>query len=136
MLRIREIVFDAAQPSRLARFWAAVLDGYAVRTYDAEEIARLAARGRTPETDPAVAIDGPGPTIFFQESSLSKHGRNRVHLDLEGGARPAEVRRLLALGATLRDEHSGYSVMQDPEGAEFCVRDLAQARPDAPSGEA
>ena len=59
--RISEIVIDALHPAALARFWAAALDGYAVRPYDAAEVARLAAMGRTPETDPQVAVDGPAP---------------------------------------------------------------------------
>lgn len=50
MGKIREIVFDCDTPSRLARFWAGLLDGYGVRDYDAAEIARLALLGFTPET--------------------------------------------------------------------------------------
>ncbi len=123
MARIRDIVIDAIHPAALARFWAAALDGYAVRAYDDHEVARLAAMGRTPETDPSVAVDGPGPTIFFQQVSDPKFERNRLHLDLVGGPRAAEVERLRKLGATLRDQHETYSVMQDPEGNEFCVRD-------------
>ena len=123
MARIREIVIDALHPAALARFWAAALDGYAVRAYDAAEIERLAARGRTPETDPNVAVDGPGPTLFFQETKAAKTGRNRVHLDLAGAERAAEVGRLCALGATVRDERATYTVMLDPEGNEFCVQD-------------
>ena len=87
MARIREIVIDAAVPAALARFWAAALDGYRVRAYDAAEIARLAAKGRTPATDPAVAVDGPGPILFFQETAEPKRGRNRLHLDLAAGPR-------------------------------------------------
>lgn len=34
-------MIDAVKPSALARFWAAALDGFAVRSYDAAEIARL-----------------------------------------------------------------------------------------------
>lgn len=123
MARIREIVIDALQPAALARFWAAALEGYAVRAYDPAEIERLAARGRTPETDPNVAVDGPGPTLFFQETKAAKTGRNRVHLDLSGADRAAEVRRLCALGATVREERAAYTVMLDPEGNEFCVQD-------------
>jgi hypothetical protein len=123
--RIREIVIDAARPAALARFWAAALDGYRVRPYDAAEIARLAAAGRTPETDPGVAVDGPGPILFFQESAEPKRARNRVHLDLVAGAREAEVARLVALGATVRDRRATYSVLLDPEGNEFCVQDPA-----------
>jgi hypothetical protein len=125
MARIREIVIDAAAPAALARFWAAALDGYRVRPYDAPEIVRLAARGRTPETDPAVAVDGPGPTLFFQESAERKRGRNRLHLDLVGGPREGEIARLVTLGATVRDRRATYSVLLDPEGNEFCVQDPA-----------
>ena len=123
MARIRDVVIDAAHPAALARFWAAALEGYAVRAYDEAEIARLAAVGRTPETDPSVAVDGPGPTLFFQESKAIKAGRNRIHLDLVGTGRSAEIERLCALGARLREERGDYSVLVDPEGNEFCVRD-------------
>jgi hypothetical protein len=117
-------VIDAANPAALARFWAAALDGYSVRPYDAAEIARLAAIGRTPESDPSVAVDGPGPTLFFQEAPAApKSTRNRLHFDLVGSSRAAEVQRLCSLGATVRDEHATYSVLQDPEGNEFCVQD-------------
>lgn len=123
VLRIREIVIDARNPPALARFWAAALDGYAVRPYDDAEIARLAAMGRSPDTDPAVALDGDGPTIFFQETTEPKAGRNRLHFDLTGSPRASETDRLCALGATVRDQHETYSVLLDPEGNEFCVRD-------------
>jgi len=123
MARIREIVIDSLDPPALARFWAGALDGYAVRPYDAAEVARLASIGRTPETDPSVALDGPGPSMFFQEVSEPKRGRNRLHFDLVAGPRAAEIERLCALCATVRDHHDAYSVLQDPEGNEFCVCD-------------
>jgi Glyoxalase-like domain len=123
VLRIREIVIDALQPAALARFWAAALDGYALRAYDRAEIDRLAAVGRCPETDPCVALDGPGPTLFFQETAIPKPGRNRLHLDLVGGPRASEIQRLCALGATVREARETDSVLQDPEGNEFCVQD-------------
>jgi hypothetical protein len=50
--RRADIVFDCRRASSLARFWASVLDGYVVSPYDDAEIQRLAAMGRTPETDP------------------------------------------------------------------------------------
>jgi hypothetical protein len=121
MAVLREIVFDAVHPAALARFWAAALDGYAIRPYDAAEIARLTARGLTPETDPSVAVDGPGPTLFFQQADTAKTARNRVHLDVTAADRRAEVERLLALGASLRRERDGSTVLLDPEGNEFCV---------------
>ena len=123
MARIRDIVIDCANAPALAHFWASVLDGYNVRPYDQKEIARLAEQGFTPETDPAVAVDGPGPTLFLQQVPESKVTRNRVHLDITGGARSGEVERLRGLGTTVRAEHETFTVMQDPEGNEFCVRD-------------
>ena len=123
MARITEIVIDARHPAQLARFWAKALEGYAVRPYDGAEVKRLADRGRTPETDPAVAVDGPGPTLFFQENDEPKRARNRVHLDLRGPSRSLEVERLIGLGAEVRDEHDGHTTLLDPEGNEFCVLD-------------
>ena len=121
MAKLREIVFDAVHPAAQARFWAQVLDGYAVRAYDAVEIARLAALGLTPETDPSVLVDGPGPVLCFQQVSERKSQRNRVHLDVNVADRAKEVVRLQALGATLARETHDHTVMRDPEGNEFCV---------------
>ncbi len=129
MARIRDIVVDAVRPAALARFWAEVLDGYQIRSYEAAELERLSGLGLTPETDPAVAVDGPGPTLWFQQAPERKRTRNRVHLDLVGADRGTEVARLCALGASVRDEHGDHSVLQDPEGNEFCVLD-----PDRGSG--
>jgi hypothetical protein len=123
MARIKEIVVDALYPSALARFWAAALDDYAVRPYGEKDLADLAARGLTPETDPSVALDGSGPTLFFQLTRQSKVGRNRIHLDLRCDSRANEVARLQRLGATVRDVRPTFTVMLDPEGNEFCVQD-------------
>ena len=123
MGKLREIVIDADHPAALARFWAAAIDGYAVRPYDDAEIARLAALGLTPETDPTVLVDGPGPIICCQLRSGPRPERNRVHLDLAAADRPAEIARLRALGATLWFEQAGFTVMRDPEGNQFCVAD-------------
>jgi Glyoxalase-like domain len=123
MARIKEIVVDALNPAGLARFWAAVLDDYAVRPYGERDLAKLASRGLTPETDPSVALDGSGPTLFFQLTRQSKVGRNRIHLDLRCDSRADEVARLQQLGASVRDVRATYTVMLDPEGNEFCVQD-------------
>jgi len=118
---LREIVFDCAHPAGLARFWAAVLDGYAVRAYDAAEIARLAAQGLTPETDPVVLVDGPGPMLCFQLAREPRAQKGRIHLDVSVPDRAAEVARLCALGASVAREGDGYTVLRDPEGNAFCV---------------
>jgi hypothetical protein len=59
MARIHDVVIDASHPASIARFRAAVLDGYQVAPYDEAELARLrpaispasaATRGFTPRT--------------------------------------------------------------------------------------
>ncbi len=123
MAGLTQIVIDADDPPRLARFWAAAADGYAVRAYDAAEIARLAAAGLTPETDPVVMVDGPGPTLCFQARRGPRPFRNRLHLDLAAVDRAAEVARLVALGATFWRSAAGYTTLRDPEGNPFCLVD-------------
>ena len=121
MAALREIVFDCERAPALARFWASVLDGYRVRDYDDAEIARLAALGRTPLTDPTVLVDGPGPSLCFQEIAGKRAAGARIHIDVAAVDRALEVARLEALGAVVHREASGYTVMQDPEGNRFCV---------------
>lgn len=128
MARLRELVVDSGNPPRLARFWAEVLDGFELRPYDEAEIARLAERGLDPETDPSVAVDGPGLTLWFQKQDNPKNGRNRLHLDVDTPARAVEVARLTGLGATVREERDDFTVMLDPEGNEFCVQDRQRRR--------
>ncbi len=81
MARFTDIVVDAVDPPRLARFWASALDDYAIRPYEAAEIERLEALGLTPDTDPTFALDGPGPTFFFQrvERAQTNHDARRAH---------------------------------------------------------
>ena len=115
------ITIDAYHPAALARFWAAVIDGYQVRPYDAAEIERLAGLGLTPETDTSVPIDGDGPTIWFQKCDTLPYQRNRVHFDLAYRSRDAEVERLKGLGAKIVEERRDHTVMHDPEGNQFCL---------------
>lgn len=81
---------------------------------------------------------GRGPRVFFQQVPEDKVAKNRVHLDvraapgLEGDERMAALEevceRLVAFGAerVRRFEpappmESGFIVMRDPEGNEFCL---------------
>ncbi|MBB4478598.1 MULTISPECIES: VOC family protein [Rhizobium] len=121
MGRLKEIVIDCDIPSRVARFWAAALDGYQVMPYDGAELARLAAMGLTPETDPTVMVDGPGTRLCFHLRQGERPARNRVHLDIAASDRRREVERLLSLGATFVRETDAYTVLNDPEGNNFCV---------------
>ena len=123
MATLYEIVVDCEHAPSLARFWTTVLDGYSIRPYDNEEIARLAEQGLTPETDPVVLLDGPGPSMCFQQVPEKKVAKNRVHVDVLAADRPAEVERLVALGGAVQTEFDTWTLMRDPEGNEFCVSD-------------
>jgi hypothetical protein len=124
---LADLVFDCARPARLARFWAAVLDGYEVAPYDDDELARLRSLGIIDvEDDPTVLVQrtaGEGPRLWFQLVPEPKGVKNRVHLDLRTDDVGAEVDRLLGLGArALVDQpNEDLIVLQDPEGNEFCL---------------
>ena len=118
-----QITIDAKVPFELAHFWANAIPGYQVRSYDDAEIARLASRGLTPETDTSVPIDGSGPTVWFQQSDDTTKSRNRIHFDLAFAERNTEAERLEGLGARIRDERDDHIVMLDPEGNQFCLFD-------------
>jgi predicted enzyme related to lactoylglutathione lyase len=105
-------MFDTRDPLRVATFWAAAL-GF-VLDPDSDGTGGYIA-------DPS----GRTPGAFFQPVPEPKVVKNRVHLDLRPpGTMAEEVERLRGLGASeLRyvDEGHGWTVMADPEGAEFCV---------------
>src|SRR5215469_10440013 len=118
--RAVHIVIDAADPSRLAGFWAAAL-GWEVASDEADE-AVVAPPGFS-YPDPAAL-----PLVFVPVAD-PKTGKNRVHLDLSSTSdehQAAEIARLLALGASPADIGQGdapWEVLADPEGNEFCVLD-------------
>jgi predicted enzyme related to lactoylglutathione lyase len=116
--RLVHLVADAADPPRLARFWAEALRW---------EIAD--------EAPTEVDVWPPGYTypdpvalpLVFVPVPEPKTGKNRVHLDLASSSaddQAAQVRHLLGLGATRADIGQGevpWEVLADPEGNEFCV---------------
>ncbi len=67
-------------------------------------------------------------SLLFIEVPEGKSVKNRVHLDLRPrqGTRDAELARLLGLGAVALDDRrnpdgTGWVVLADPEGNEFCI---------------
>jgi hypothetical protein len=139
-----QVVFDCADPDRLARFWADAL-GYRLQDPPAgygswQDWARDQGipEERWNDAGAVVDPDGKGPRIYLQRVPEPKTVKNRVHLDLNISGGPsagtleerrarvdAEVERLRGLGATRQraaEELGQYwVVMQDPEGNEFCV---------------
>jgi hypothetical protein len=117
---------DAADPHRLAAFWATALGYVPEPGYDEPDGASI--------VDP----DGRGPAIGFLRVPEGKTAKNRVHIDIRVAGEPpwdpAERERLIrarsaelaAAGAAVTGEVSyggqlGHIVMRDPEGNEFCV---------------
>ena len=117
-VRIRNITFDCADPFRLAAFWSQVT-GFAE---DPEN-------GNAPDDPEALLLAPDGSLgLLFISVPEPKRGKNRVHLDVVplDGLRDEEVDRLLAIGASLVDDQrrsdgTGWAVLADPEGNEFCV---------------
>jgi len=104
---LREVVIDAPTETFAATrdFWAAALLAEARPLENHTEFA---------------ALDGPAslPMVGFQDIGAD---RARVHLELETDDVPAEVARLVRLGAEEVSRHSGWVVLRDPAGLLLCV---------------
>lgn len=124
---IHEIVFDCVKPAVLAPFWADLLEGYALRDTDPTNMAISAALGLSPENPTTLIIDGPGPSICFQNVDGQRPDNNRVHFDVQVVDRAAEVERLKQAGALVDRVLPTYTVMRDPEGNQFCLVDKREA---------
>jgi hypothetical protein len=137
-----QVVFDAAEPRKLAEFWALAL-GYVPEPPPQgfaswEEFGRSIGLTEAQFGDQAAIIDpeDAGPRVYIQRVPEGKTAKNRVHLDVrvagpevrgEERTRLIEERvtQLIGAGASLAWRHSdprGSSVvLRDPEGNEFCV---------------
>ncbi len=113
-LSLRNVTFDCADPKALAAFWSEVIDK-PVADYSNDEFA-------------AVGMGEAGEVgMLFLRVPEPKTAKNRFHPDLTAKDREAEIERLVTLGATRGSDHemkqigAVWTVMQDPEGNEFCV---------------
>lgn len=117
--------FDCRDAYSLSLFWAGVL-GFAP---DAEN----------PDGpgDEECMIFSPGGTqrLLFIQVPEPKQVKNRLHLDLvpAEGTRDQELARLQDLGARTVDDRrmpdgTGWVVLADPEGNEFCILRSAAER--------
>jgi hypothetical protein len=137
-----QVVFDAAEPEKLAEFWGLAL-GYVAEPPPEgfaswEEFAGSAGIPESDFGDQASRIDpaGAGPRLYFQRVPEGKTAKNRVHLDVRVAGREVRgeerkrlvsehVERLVQAGGSLAwetdDVRGSAVVMRDPEGNEFCV---------------
>jgi predicted enzyme related to lactoylglutathione lyase len=121
---LRNVTVDCTDALKLAHFWAEVL-GWNIYHDDDPEV--LVA----PEFPPHRG----GPTMLFIPVPEPRSAKNRVHVDLQPSdrTRDEEVERLIALGATLVEDHRtgeglGWVWLADPEGNDFCVERGAAER--------
>jgi hypothetical protein len=119
--RLRTVTIDSLDPYAQAAWWSQVL------------AASVAPEDRP--GDPEVALSTDAGDLLFLQVPDAKVVKNRAHLDLEPSdrSRDEEVARVLELGATLVDDQrrpdgTGWVVLADPEGNEFCVLRSAAER--------
>ncbi|MEU3018958.1 VOC family protein [Nocardiopsis sp. NPDC007018] len=111
---VLNIAIDCTDAYALARFWSEVTG-----------------RPGHPESEPGdpetQVLSAQGPVLHFNQVPEVKQDKNRLHLCLRPEtSREREVERLLGVGATFVGDHrrpdgSGWVVLADPEGNEFCV---------------
>jgi predicted enzyme related to lactoylglutathione lyase len=112
---------DCADPWSLAQFWSQVIG----RPIDDES--------SPGDEEVAIPLGGDHDLLFLRVPE-PKSVKNRMHLCLQPDeAREPEVERLLALGAAMLDDRrepdgTGWAVLTDPEGNEFCVLRSATER--------
>ncbi len=113
--RIGNVAFDCHDVLKIAAFWSAVLG----RPLDKGSNELFASIG-------GADAQRREPAWYFNKVPEAKQAKNRVHLDLVNPD-PSAVGELIALGATvvsqhqLRDGSHSWTVLQDPEGNEFCI---------------
>ena len=105
-----QIVVDAEDPPRLARWWAEAL-GYVIVDEKPDEVEIRRSKDEL-------------PGLLFASNPDAKTVKNRLHIDLRPDDQEAEVERLVDMGARPADIGQGdvsWVVLADPEGNEFCV---------------
>ena len=124
MLAIRSITVDCADPYRQALFWSEVT-GWKEDPDDPNN----------PDDPEGRIVSTHGINLLFIPVPEGKVVKNRVHLDLvpTERTRDEEVTRLLGIGARLFEDHrepdgTGFVVLTDPEGNEFCIERGAKER--------
>lgn len=105
------LVVDATDPARLARWWAEAL-GYQIVNELPDEVEIR----RSPDVLPG---------LVFVPVPDGKETKNRLHIDLRPADQEAEIERLVNMGARHVDVGQSpddtWTVLADPEGNEFCV---------------
>ena len=123
-VEIAAVTFDCDDALVVARFWAEALG----RALDPKPSSDFASIGMPEHRDTRGWHLDSEPTWLFVKVPEPKVAKNRMHLDLAAPDREAEVARLVELGGSRVADMSEWcyewTVMNDPEGNEFCVAQL------------
>jgi predicted enzyme related to lactoylglutathione lyase len=118
---VLHVSVDCADPYTLCQFWSQVT-GKPIPDED-----------QPGDDEVGINLEG-GIDLLFLKVPEPKTVKNRLHLCLQpGDPRDEEVGRLIGLGATLvhdrrNPDGTGWAVLADPEGNEFCVLRSAAER--------
>ncbi len=117
MLSIGTTVLGVDDLQRALAFWSEAL-GYRPR--------------HEPDVDWVILdpTDGTGASLALSQTRAQVQLPPRIHLDLYADDQPAEIERLLGLGARRIDwdrypPGSDYVILEDTEGNRFCVIDAS-----------
>lgn len=108
---VSSVTVDSIDPDRLSHFWSHLLG---------LEVGKRQGRFVILQRPSAAA-----PELVFQAVPESKHGKVRIHLDIEVPDLAIAVQRVRELGGfevtEVHENGSSWRVMRDPEGNEFCL---------------
>src|SRR6185295_19071738 len=118
MITVGSIVLRVDDLARQTAFWTAALD-YSPREETSDDFVLLRPKS------------GVGPNVSLDRQRSTLQIPPRIHLDLYADDQAAEIKRLIALGATevhwdKRPLDADYVILADPEGNRFCVVDAAR----------
>ena len=114
-LNLKAVTIDCANALLVGQFWSGVLN----RPLDSEPMPP------SPFFASIGMVDPSANGFMFIQVSEGKTAKNRVHLDFGSDDIPAEVARVISLGATHIHDKAEYGMtwttLADPEGNEFCI---------------
>jgi hypothetical protein len=109
-IRVGSTVINCADIELMTVFWAGALE---------------LTPSSTENGDVFRVLRGERVNLSLQVADTPVSARDQMHLDLYSDDQPAQVERLVALGARVvrggEDPDDDYVVLVDPEGNEFCI---------------